>query len=806
MGKIALELAKFSTEKQLGFLEIKPRRILETRRTGRIDTHQYFHLLTDFDFISLKITGIFKVKDVEQNLGVEPLIRDYDLIEDPEILDCLEADEKLDPEQIRVLKLIQGALRLSANALNQDSSQLVGQLWGRLQCFKEPVIQKLLKDAQQSNSKNPRFRPITASLNRPNIYLIRTFTGHIFGVDSVAMTFDGKKAISACSLNPDSLILWDLETGKIISTFKGHQECGDVVSVLSITPDNKKVVSAYNPFFGEETLGVCNLETGENIFFKGHKELVNAVSITPDSKKAISASNDQTLILWNLETGENIFTLKGHKERVNAVSITPDGKKAISASDDQTLILWDLEKGNKIFAFTHKTDICCYAVSSDGKKVVVSLGKMIIVWDLDTGKKVFTFKGHKESINAAAITPDDKKVISASNDKTLILWDLDTGEKIYSFVGHSAEINTVVITPDGKKALSASQDHTLKLWDLNIHNSNKNSTRSQQSIFMKIKRWICELWICELFKQEFLKYYSNSHQNQVNAVAITSDSKKVVSASDDETLRLWDIETGKIISFANHFASVNAVAITPDNKKVLSASGERIGKIVIRNREENTLNLWELDTWKKISTFPGYIPLITEIAITPDGEKAVSASELGQVSVWDTEKAIRVINAPSSATSVAITRDGKKAFYYAAAEKTFKVLDLDTGNETSNFPNYNGYGSVSAVAVAPDGKKALFASYNILELWSFETKEKIHILTGHKNIISTVAITSDSKKAFSGDIDNTLKLWNLETGTEVSSFIGDSPIKCCAVSHDSLTIVAGDKLGRVHFLRLEGGI
>lgn len=71
--------------------------------------------------------------------------------------------------------------------------------------------------------------------------------------------------------------------------------------------------------------------------------------------------------------------------------------------------------------------------------------------------------------------------------------------------------------------------------------------------------------------------------------------------------------------------------------------------------------------------------------------------------------------------------------------------------------------------------------------------------------VRAVAIAPDGKTAVSGSYDNTLKLWDLQTGKEISTFIGDSSIVCCAVSPDGLTIVAGEQLGRVHFLRLEGG-
>lgn len=76
-------------------------------------------------------------------------------------------------------------------------------------------------------------------------------------------------------------------------------------------------------------------------------------------------------------------------------------------------------------------------------------------------------------------------------------------------------------------------------------------------------------------------------------------------------------------------------------------------------------------------------------------------------------------------------------------------------------------------------------------------------LTGHSSWVNAVAITPDGKRVISGSYDNTLKLWNLETGEEIATFTGEAPFYCCAVAPDEVTIVAGESSGRVHFLRLE---
>jgi WD40 repeat protein len=109
------------------------------------------------------------------------------------------------------------------------------------------------------------------------------------------------------------------------------------------------------------------------------------------------------------------------------------------------------------------------------------------------------------------------------------------------------------------------------------------------------------------------------------------------------------------------------------------------------------------------------------------------------------------------------------------------------------------------VAITPDGKQAVSASGdNTLKLWDLATGSERATLNGHRGWVTAVAITPDGKQAVSASWYNTLKLWDLATGEVVASFGGDGALRSCAIAPDGVTVVAGEWSGRVHFLRLEG--
>nr|WP_246198812.1 hypothetical protein [Sodalinema gerasimenkoae] len=135
MNNFSQRLNKLSPEKRCYALDTLPSHLANTAQTERLQ-----QLLTDFEFIQVKLV----------ELGVQALIEDYDL--------AMSSDVLLNPEQRETLKLIAGTLRLSVHVLESDTTQLAGQLWGRLLSFENLEIVALLKQAKQTQKK-PWFRP-----------------------------------------------------------------------------------------------------------------------------------------------------------------------------------------------------------------------------------------------------------------------------------------------------------------------------------------------------------------------------------------------------------------------------------------------------------------------------------------------------------------------------------------------------------------------------------------------------------------------------------------------------------------------
>jgi WD40 repeat protein len=252
------------------------------------------------------------------------------------------------------------------------------------------------------------------------------------------------------------------------------------------------------------------------------------------------------------------------------------------------------------------------------------------------------------------------------------------------------------------------------------------------------------------------------HELGVRAVAVTPDGRWVVSASEDRTLKLWDLAHGVLLrTLGGHRAPVRAVAVTPDGRHAISASYDR------------TLKLWDLEQGGAIHTLSGHTDHVLSVAITPDGARAVSASHDRTLKLWDLERGVEIRTLSGhrdSLLAVAITPDGQHAVS-ASYDRTLKLWDLERGTELRTLSGHAA--SVSAVAVTPDGRYAISASTDrTLKVWDLARGAELRTLSGHAASVLAVAVTPDGQRAVSASEDQTLRLWDLAQGQELGMLSG----------------------------------
>jgi WD40 repeat protein len=284
----------------------------------------------------------------------------------------------------------------------------------------------------------------------------------------------------------------------------------------------------------------------------------------------------------------------------------------------------------------------------------------------------------------------------------------------------------------------------------------------------------------------------DGHTECVDAVAVTPDGTTAISGSWDNTLKVWDVETGmEIRTLRGHAGDVGAVAVTPD------------GSMAISGATDNTLIVWDIRTGSEIRRLEGHTGWVSDIAVTPDGTTVVSASRDRTLRIWDIRsgKVIHTLEGHTDGVNaVAVTRNGSVAIS-GAGDRTLKVWRIETGMEIRTLRGHTD--QIEAVVVTPDGSTAISGSWDeTLMIWDIETGVNNGILRGHTDWVNDVAVTPDGQMVLSVSDDETFTIWDIRTGQVLFDVDFEQKMECCTVAPDGGTIVTGDKSGSLYILEL----
>ncbi|MDE2732937.1 MAG: hypothetical protein OXI72_00985 [Gemmatimonadota bacterium] len=519
-------------------------------------------------------------------------------------------------------------------------------------------------------------------------------------VASVAFSPDGKTLASGGGWGDGLIWLWDVDTGQLKATLKGHRGSEDFyqgwVTSLAFSPDGKTLASVGS---WDNTIWLWDVDTGqlkatlkENSTVTGTEcflcfSIVTSVAFSPDGKTIASGGGwgDGLIWLWDVDTGQLKATLKGHKGSedfyqgwVTSVAFSSDGEILASGSADQTIRLWDVDTGqHRATLKGHEGEVTSVAFAPVGHTLAsVSADQTIRLWDASIAQQKTTFTGHRNGVTAVAFAPDGKTIASGREDGSIRLWDVGTGQYKTTLEGHGEGVYSVAFSPDGKTIASGAngEDNTIRLWDVDT---------GQLKATLKARLFV------------------------IYSVAFSPDGKTIASGSTEE-IRLWDVDTGQHkATLEGHRDWVISVAFSPDGKTLASGSWD------------GSIRLWDVDTGQHKATLEGHRGWVTSVAFSPDGKTLASGSDDSSIRLWDVgTRQLRVppieadLDDRGSVHSVAFSPDGKTlASGIGGLDDNLQLWDAVTGRlkaafsgESQEFGNFHNLSYVTFVAFSPDGK------------------------------------------------------------------------------------------------------
>jgi WD40 repeat protein len=552
------------------------------------------------------------------------------------------------------------------------------------------------------------------------------------------------------------------------------------LETAEFSPDGLLVATAAD----DNTARIWDARTGQSLTRPmKHDDHVLSARFSPDGKHIVTASRDFTAQIWDAQTGLPVTGPLKHPNWVRWAEFSPDGKRVVTASVDYRARVWDAQTGLPLTEpLRHEAQVWTAHFSPDGRRIVTaSWDKTARVWDAQTGQPVTGPLRHKDRVWSAEFSPDGERVLTASEDNTARVWGARTGQ-LLAELRHGSEVIIAEFSRDGKHIVTASVDGTACVWDTAIGRalveSPDDGVRGEFSADGKqivITRGNgARVWDTATGqpRTRWLKY-ENSISNSIYFAEFSHDGRRLATASQDRTARLWDVGTGRqLIPPLRHDNRVYCARFSPDGKRIVTASWDK------------TARVWNAQTGEALVGPLQHGDYVCDAQFSPDGERVVTASWDHTAQVWDARTGGRVGAALRHGDMVyrdSFSPDGKRVLT-ASFDKTARVWDAETGLALN--PPLTHPGKVWFARFSPDGEEVVTTVPLTIADW-----------------LSPASFSPDGKQILT--VSSAARLWQARTGqplTELLAYAPESQSKANGEHSESLPQDNAARLWDVGFL------
>ena len=270
------------------------------------------------------------------------------------------------------------------------------------------------------------------------------------------------------------------------------------------------------------------------------------------------------------------------------------------------------------------------------------------------------------------------------------------------------------------------------------------------------------VWIIlsrSLFAQQPKLILLTGHTDGINSSQYSADGKKIVTASLDNTAKIWDSESGKLIrNLVGHTSAIRSACFSPDGTMVVTASWDKTSKI------------WDVETGDVLADLIGHTSWITSACFSPDNKRIVTTSYDNLAKLWDVEtgKLIADLMGHTSFVVSAQFSPDDSTIVTASGDYTAKIWNAKTGKLVADLKGHNE--SLNSAMYSPDGQFIVTASNDTSALvWNAQTGKLKLNLTGHSASIHSAHFSPNSQKIVTASGDSLCLIWDVETGKIISS-------------------------------------
>ena len=548
-----------------------------------------------------------------------------------------------------------------------------------------------------------------------------------------------------------------------------------------------------------DAIAAVGFSVPENHALTGHKGKVESVAISPDGQRILTTGDDRTARLWDARTLKllqtydrpNTYRLPG----VASSSFSRDGRRAVLAGRTGAVVL-DAANGESLKQLDGETQFAGF--SSDGTRIVTTGTSSIRLWDAATGDALDRFDD-QGAVLFAALSPDNKMLAYGGQRRVLVIRNLESGERV------EQPMNTLVLSgafsPAGDLLLASSENSSL-LWNVRnaamIRSGDRIGRIDAHSFSDRLVAMGSE--VLETPRLDLVAKLPGTGGNDIMLSAVSADGDRVltlVTANNDA--RVWS-RSGRLLSILEgHTDSVLSAAFTPDGRRVVTAS------------QDGTARVWDLRPDLSLDSVATGTGPIAMVAVSPDGQRIVAVGEDEAAVVWTPARTgvVRLAGKISRWSAPSFSADGRRVLAIGE-DRVPRMWDAETG---ATLKDYRGHdGDVRSVALSPDGTVvATGGEDTTVRLWDFLTGVERHRLTGHKARLGTVQFSPDGKRIVSSGVgvdekdDPRALVWSIDGAPQMQLQGTVEKLDAGAFSRDGRMIVGEGEGGKVTIWNAQSG-